>query len=397
MFIPRAHLTGVPLTHPASAVGEGTVLAPVPSAAVSTVVPVPAVAVARVQALDAFRGLTILLMLLVNNIALDTHTPAQLQHAPWNGGVRLADLVFPWFLLAVGVAIPFAAASARRHGLAPWRVDAKILLRAGALLALGMLVDSSIQHTPVFALGVLQIIGLAYLVAAFLYELPLSRRVIIAGGLLAAYWAAIKFLPVPGIGVGVFTEKQNLIQYLNAGLFNSGLRGLPSLVPTAALVMIGALLGDVLRRREWPVAWRLSTLLLAGGGLLLLGVIWNTSLPFSKTFWTPAYIVYTAGSGALLLAGFSLIIDVAGWWQWSYPLLVCGANPLFAYVAPILVKSSVLRVWHIGKLPVEQWLLDGARSHWGPISGGWLYTLGYMGVWWVLLWVLYRKKAYIHL
>ncbi len=51
-------------------------------------------------------------MLLVNNIALDTRTPAQLTHAPWNGGIRFADLIFPWFLLIVGVAIPYSAASA---------------------------------------------------------------------------------------------------------------------------------------------------------------------------------------------------------------------------------------------------------------------------------------------
>ena len=71
---------------------------------------------ARLVSLDAFRGLTIFGMLLVNNIALDWHTPRQLLHAPWNGGVHFADLVFPWFLLIVGVAIPFAWASHRAKG-----------------------------------------------------------------------------------------------------------------------------------------------------------------------------------------------------------------------------------------------------------------------------------------
>ena len=73
-------------------------------------------------------------MLLVNNIALDRHTPRQLVHAPWNGGVHFADLVFPWFLLIVGVAIPYAWASHRRNGWGHGRYLLKALSRAVALV-----------------------------------------------------------------------------------------------------------------------------------------------------------------------------------------------------------------------------------------------------------------------
>lgn len=135
----------------------------------------------RLVSLDAFRGLTIALMLLVNNTALDTATPIQLTHAPWNGGIRLADLVFPWFLFCVGVAIPFASASFAKRGLPVWRYDLKALSRAVLLILLGCLIDSSLAKHPILDLGVLQIIGLAYLVGALLYELPSLRR-----GLLAA-------------------------------------------------------------------------------------------------------------------------------------------------------------------------------------------------------------------
>src|SRR5690348_1996294 len=74
----------------------------------------------RLTSLDAFRGLAIVGMLLVNNVALDTATPRPLTHAPWNGGVYFADLVYPWFLLIVGVAIPFSAAAARARGVPCW-------------------------------------------------------------------------------------------------------------------------------------------------------------------------------------------------------------------------------------------------------------------------------------
>src|SRR5437016_3794637 len=127
----------------------------------------------RLASLDAFRGLAIVGMLLVNNVALDTATPRPLTHAPWNGGVYFADLVYPWFLLIVGVAIPFSAGAARAKGVPSWRYDLKIVGRAVTLLLLGCLIDSSTWKYPTFDLGVLQLIGLSYLVGALLYDLPL--------------------------------------------------------------------------------------------------------------------------------------------------------------------------------------------------------------------------------
>ena len=98
----------------------------------------------RSLALDVFRGITVALMLLVNNVALDTATPAPLLHAPWGGGVRLADLVFPWFLFATGLSIPFAFSGLQRRkpGFASWAW--KGMQRACWLFALGCLDRKSV-------------------------------------------------------------------------------------------------------------------------------------------------------------------------------------------------------------------------------------------------------------
>ena len=208
----------------------------------------------RLVSLDAFRGLTIAGMLLVNNIALDTRTPAQLTHAPWNGGVRFADLIFPWFLLMAGVAIPFSAAGAKAKGLALWRYDLKVLGRVLALVFLGCLIDSSLAKQPLFDLNVLQLIGLAYGVASLLYALPLPRRLAVAFGLLVLHGAAIKWLPVPGIGAGAFRADANLIAHLNQTYLQPvHLDGLISVVPTSALVLIGSAFGDLLRWEVRPL------------------------------------------------------------------------------------------------------------------------------------------------
>ncbi|GIW35187.1 acyltransferase family protein [Meiothermus sp.] len=349
----------------------------------------------RLDSLDVFRGLTILLMLLVNNVALDAQTPYLLTHAPWNGGVYLADLVFPWFLLAVGVAIPFAATSFRKKNLPGWRYDLKVLQRSILLFGLGLAIVSSIAKRPVFALDVLQLIAMAYLVAALLYDLPVHRRAMIAGFFLVAYWAAIRYLPVPGVGRPIFEEDQNLILHFNNTFLNAvNLRGLLSVIPTSALVMLGSLIGDLFRL-EMSFLRRTAWLFGIGLGLTALGMLWNLSLPYSKTFWTPSYILLAAGLGALLLGVFHCLVDARGWRGWAFPLKVFGSNALFAYVVPILVKVWLLQGMKIDGASVQQYVLNFWQGLAGSYGGGWLYTLSYIAFWWLVLWGLYWRGIFL--
>lgn len=356
---------------------------------------------ARLLSLDAFRGLTILLMLLVNNVALDVFTPKHLAHAAWNGGVNLADLVAPWFLFCVGVAIPFSAASFARSGKPSWQYDIRILRRGLLLVFLGCLIDSSLYGGPVFCLDVLQLIGLAYVVGALLYDLPLTRRMAIASLLLVGYWAFIKFVPIPGEGAGFFTQDHNLITHINQNYLSAvSLTGLFSIVPASALVMIGCAIGDLLRRRDRGQMWTVAWLLMIGLALTFGGIIWNASLAFNKNLWTPSYILLSAGTGSLVLGLLYLIIDAKRVWKWSYPLVVFGANAILAYVAPILVKVLILQKWHVdvpgdGSVTVLQRFLDLCKAHFGAVPGGWMYTISYIVVWWLVLLFLYRRKLFL--
>src|SRR5438270_9628299 len=250
----------------------------------------------RLTSLDAFRGLAILGMLLVNNVALDTATPAPLTHAPWNGGVHFADLVYPWFLLIVGVAIPFSAAASRARGIPTWKYDLKILSRSVTLILLGCLLESSQYKHPTFELGVLQQIGLAYLVGAMLGELSALRRLVVAAGFLISHWAAIRFLPIPGVGAGLFTENINLITHVTRLYLQPvALRGLINVVPMSALVLIGTVVGTLLRIETMPRLRKVGCLLLAGAALTGIGWLWNLDLPFNKSVWTASYVLYSAG------------------------------------------------------------------------------------------------------
>ncbi|MER3557894.1 MAG: DUF5009 domain-containing protein, partial [Thermus sp.] len=203
---------------------------------------------ARLLALDVFRGLTVLLMLFVNNQTL-YNPPSWLGHAPFASGVYLADWVFPWFLLAMGVAIPFSRRRFLASGRPEWLYEVRILRRVALLFLLGLGLSSLSAGHLVFTLDVLQLIALAYWLGAWLYDLPPLRRGVLALLLLLVYEAALLLVPVPGVGQGVYREEANLMRHLNATyLAPLGLRGVFSAIPTGALVLFGTLVGEALGR-----------------------------------------------------------------------------------------------------------------------------------------------------
>lgn len=355
----------------------------------------------RLVSLDAFRGLTIIGMLLVNNVALDTATPSHLKHADWNEGLTFADMVFPWFLFIVGVAVPYAYASFRRKGNAGRQYAFKALSRMVILVFLGCLIDSSLAKTPVFGLGVLQLIGLAYLAGALLYELPIVWRLSIAAAFLIGHWLLIMFVSIPGMEKGAFTESRNVVTYINQiYLAQYHLNGLLSLIPTAAMVLIGTGIGDILRGDRIDGRMKVGYLAGIGVALALVGWLWSLSLPFNKPMWTASYILFSAGLASVLLAVFYYIIDVIGWEAWSFPLVVFGMNAIVAYVAPILVKIHVLQEWSItmadgSHVQIQQAILQWFAQMQGSVIGGWVYTASYILFWWLVTLMLYNKKIFV--
>ena len=296
----------------------------------------------RDRSLDAFRGLTVLLMLLVNN--LPPGAPAWMGHGPFGKSLYLADWVFPWFLLAMGAAIPFSRRGFLKRGLPPWLYEVRALRRALLLFLLGLGLTSLQAGRPVFALDVLQLLALAYLVGAWLYDLPPLRRLGMSLILLLGYGAALLLVPVPGVGAGVYREDANLALHLNRTyLAPLGLRGLFSAVPTGGFVLLSTFLGEALMegRRGW---------------LLALAAL---------------------GLGSLLLWAFQAVPPGL-----LSPLLPLGANPLLGYTLPVALKATILK----GPL---QALLAALVARWGPV-GGWVWTGSYMLGWWFVFYWLYR-------
>src|SRR5438477_12901000 len=149
-------------------------------------------------------------MIVVNNQGDGSHVLPSLGHATWHG-ITAADLVFPFFLVIMGVSMAISFAK-RRPTLS------KVLRRSALLFALGFFLNAFPHFDPaeVHIMGVLQRIALVYLVASLLV-LHLYRRaqVAVAAGLLLGYWAVMTVVPVPGHGAGVLTPDGNLAGWVD--------------------------------------------------------------------------------------------------------------------------------------------------------------------------------------
>ena len=361
----------------------------------------------RLASLDAFRGLTIAGMILVNNPGSWQFIYPSLGHAEWHGWTP-TDLVFPFFVFIVGVAISLALSRKKDEGVGKGDLYLKILRRSALIFALGMLLRliPHFDFTGFRIPGVLQRIALCYLFAAVLYlHLGAKGRLGATLLILAGYWAAMKLVPVPGYGAGVLDYNGNLAGYIDLKLLAGHLyestfdpEGLLSTFPAVATTILGTLAGDWLRAKRSPATKTLG-LLAGGAALTALGLFLHPYFPINKKLWTSTFVLFTAGAALLLLAVFYFLIDGRGWKKWATPFFVLGTNAIAAYAGSILMVKLVALV----KIPtggepatLPAWVYLHLFIPWaGNLNGSLAYAVCYVLLWLALLTPLYRRKIFI--
>jgi len=287
----------------------------------------------------------------------------QLDHVAWEG-FHFYDLVFPLFVFLMGVSTVFSLG--KHQESSRQAAYGRLLRRSLMLYALGLFYygGKSIGDGPEMFryVGVLQRIAICYLFTG-LAVMHLTWRGILglAATLLVGYWAAMMYVPVPGVGAGVLEEGKNLANYVDQhylpgfkwdGNGQWDPEGLLSNVPAIASGLLGALAGIVLRQRDVPGPKRAGWLATAGLACLALGWLWALQFPVIKKLWTSSYVLVAGGYSFLLLALFYLVIDVWGKRRWAEPFLWIGANSITIYLLSGLVDfpSIVRRVLHRGML-----------------------------------------------
>ncbi|MGA7156394.1 MAG: DUF5009 domain-containing protein [Acidobacteriaceae bacterium] len=353
----------------------------------------------RVLSVDILRGLTIAFMILVNDPGDWDHVFHPLDHAPWNGWT-LTDLVFPTFLFLVGASIIFSLDARARKGDCRKTLSGHVALRCLKILLLQyILVFFPRMHFHTMRLyGVLPRIALCYLVAGLILiaTMKLKQRVPVIIGITAAlligYWALLRFVPVPGLGVPgrdipFMDQTRNLTSWIDRGAMAFTQRwlhtgrlyiplegrdpeGLLSTLTAVASTLLGALTGLWMKQTHGPrgsVALRNMQLRLALAGIagVIAGELWFPWFPINKNLWTSSYVLLAAGWAALALALLSLLVDrrPEPWPRWlrisTWPWFVFGSNAIAAFTVSVIVVKTCLFIKHTGPDGIHRslWLL----------------------------------------
>ena len=363
----------------------------------------------RLVSLDAFRGLTIALMILVNNPAGETRRYAFLRHALWNG-CRLADVIFPAFLFISGVSIALSFPGRRGRGTNTLPLVGNILRRSAIIFGLGLLLnalpyfDWEIVRVP----GVLQRIALAYLGASLIALRwgPAGQGLWVAA-ILLVYGALMILVPVPGYGAGELQPETNLAAYVDRLILGTHMahhnwdpEGILGALPSVASVLAGSLAGHWILSQPRE---RVTSGLVAGGVLaMVLGLWLDHWFPLNKNLWTSSYVLFTAGVSATALAACFWSVDVRGHKRWTTPFLVFGTNPILAYWLSSAV-GKILELVHVTRASGRSIFLETHLVDWLRLLGGsrplaaLIYALLYTGLWLVLLWPLYRRDIFVRI
>jgi predicted acyltransferase len=375
----------------------------------------------RLTSLDVFRGLAIASMILVNNPGSWQHVYPPLRHAEWHGFTP-TDLVFPAFIFIAGVAIAFSFAKfGDREAIDPsvyWKIARRvpILFVLGLLPNIFVIVVQALHHGEAIDLstlrimGVLQRIALAYGIGAIAI-LRLNRRqlVIFCAAILLGYWAALTWIPVPGYGPGDLSPKGEgtLVAYLDRllltpshllGKGNFDPEGLLSTLPATITLIFGYFTGDWLRQQPMTSQTSLQ-LAIAALCALVVGRLWGVFFPINKQLWTSSFVLYAAGWSLLLLACCYELIEVRRRRRWAFPFEVMGLNSIFLFVASAFLARILLlaRVGSGEDAPsLYTWMYEHLFVPWaGELNGSLAIALTMVLFWWVVLYVMYRRRWFL--
>lgn len=359
----------------------------------------------RLLSLDAFRGITIAGMILVNKPGSWTHVHPPLLHADWHGWTP-TDLIFPFFLFIIGVAMTFSFSRRMEEG-GRGALYRKIIWRSFIIYALGLLLNAF----PAFDLenlrftGVLPRIAIVYLISSIIVlNATLRGQIAFCWSLLVVYWGLMTLAPVPGHGAGVLTPEGNLAAYVDS-LFLPGRmwqgtwdpEGILSTIPAVSTTLFGVLTGHWLRTdrdRKEIAAW----LFVAGWGAILAGMLWGIWFPINKQIWTSSYALFTAGAALQFLGVCYWLIDVYDFRRWFYPALVFGMNAIAVYV----LSSMMISLFHYIHLPGEgsstvmAWIYQNLFAAWlAPKNASLGFALVYVVFWFSVMDLFYRKRVFI--
>jgi|ETNmetMinimDraft_32_1059908.scaffolds.fasta_scaffold04078_3 predicted acyltransferase len=376
----------------------------------------------RLLSLDTFRGMTIAAMILVNTPGSWSHVYAPLKHAEWHGWTP-TDLIFPFFLFIVGVAMTFSIQT--RIGV-DFKSDIykKVVKRSVILFLLGLLLHfypfgipftsegwsnfsfSSIIDTfmDIRIMGVLQRIALCYLFTSIMIIHLTHREQFYAAFSLLTFYTCAMLL------YGNLTLEDNLARTIDLTIFSPAnmysVRGLPfdpegllSTIPAVITTLSGVFVGNLLRGHLSPRE-KATQLIMWGLAGILLGNGLNILIPINKQLWTPSYVFLTSGWACLILSIFYWLIEIKNIKSWAKPFIVFGSNSIIVFVASGILVTTILKIKiHLNDGSITSlynWIYKYLFVSWaGDLNGSLFFAITWILLWLGVLWILYIRKIFI--
>jgi len=390
----------------------------------------------RFHSLDVFRGATVALMILVNNPGSWDHIYTPLDHAGW-AGCTPTDLVFPFFLFAVGNAIAFVMPKLEEKNIF-WK---KVITRTFLIFIIGLFlswfpfvkwdadhlvrkpwafINGDGNEDGVRIMGVLQRIALCYFFASIIIHFfKLRGAFVVASVLLLGYWllcvAANPSDPFSMTGyfgrnvdIAVLGKSHMLhLDKVDGKMYHFDYEGLTSTIAAIAQVIFGYIAGNYIISKG-KTQEMLNGLFVAGGVLMFCGLAWDMNFPIIKKIWSSSYTVYTTGLALIILSIMIYVIEfknVKGWLSRFFD--VFGKNALFIFV----LSGLLPRLMTLIRIP-NTITAEGKQTYLTPLSwfyehlckpilpfdpriGSLIYALCFIGMMWFLAWLLDRRKIYI--
>jgi predicted acyltransferase len=390
----------------------------------------------RFYSLDVFRGATVALMILVNNPGSWDHIYAPLEHASWHGCTP-TDLVFPFFLFAVGNAMAFVMPRLEAAGNEVF--IKKILKRTLLIFAIGLFlnwapfvkwqgtelvfkywVDPQNPVNGIRILGVLQRIAICYCLASLIvYFFKIRGAFVISAVLLLAYWLLCLLLgnaSDPFSITGYFGRDMDMtilhkshmlaLDKIDGKIYHFDYEGITSTIGAVVQVIFGYFIGHYILQKGKTFEM-ISNLFVTAGVLIFAGFCWNMVFPINKKIWTSSYVLYTTGLAVFILCILMHIIEFWNWkGAWSRFFDVFGKNPLFIFVlSGFLPRVLALLRWtdQVGTdgkpvytSPLPWWYEHVCKPVSGNLkNGSLLYALCMIAFYWLIVYAMDKKKWYV--
>ncbi len=410
----------------------------------------------RFYSLDVFRGATVCLMILVNNPGNWSQIYAPLDHASWHG-LTPTDLVFPFFLFAVGNAMAFVMPRLEAGGDAAfWK---KVIKRTLIIFGIGLFLNwspfvvsankliegtSELQQVMIFKgftwvdyakdaagnivatvkgvriFGVLQRIALCYFFASvIIYYLKARKAFVLGLIILLVYWM-LTYIGNPSDPYslqgwfGTRIDKAlvgEVHMYKGEGIYFDP-EGSVSTLSAIVQVIFGYLVGVYIQNKsKQPDAdsgkmetivsgmyEMLSGLFVIGVGMIVTGFFWDMFYPINKKIWTSSYTIYTTGLAILCIATMIYMIEIKNVRGGIARFFdVFGKNALFVFaLSGFLPRVLALVKIEEGVNPWN-WLYKKILVHvpGDPRIGSLLYAISVITVMWAICYWMDKKKIYV--